>query len=284
MPETGQANTVEVVSVSSDKARPKKSGPRSAAPKHDVASTAPVAAEREHSALEDVDNIVTTGTVLKWAAIGVLSGLVTVGAASALSGASPEPSTATTKVAAPVAVAPPAAVAPAVAEQPAAEAEETASAEETAPAEETAANASTPSAEETASLDRAKKAAASGLSAKALIELDRHDKEFPGAALAHDSAATRIQALLAKGDRKNAKRLATQFLAANADSDQADRVKKLLARASRPAVMHASPAAAPAPQPVAEPVPRPVPQQKARFGDVPAPGAPPPAAAFPPAQ
>jgi hypothetical protein len=86
--------------------------------------------------------------------------------------------------------------------------------------------------DEIASLDRAREALAHGDASRALALVDEYAKEFPGGVLGQEATVVRIEALLARGDRKAADGLARRLLAAHPASPHAARVRALLAGAS----------------------------------------------------
>jgi hypothetical protein len=81
---------------------------------------------------------------------------------------------------------------------------------------------------ELAALDEARTALASGDPARALLRLDRYQREFPTPVLAQEATMLRIEALQAKGDTGAARALATRFLATHPSTTYEDRVRTLL--------------------------------------------------------
>jgi len=86
-------------------------------------------------------------------------------------------------------------------------------------------------AEELASLERARRALASGDGPRALRELDRHAQEFPKGALLPEAQVLRIESLLRIGQRPPAAAAARRFLELYGRGPHASRVRSLLAQA-----------------------------------------------------
>jgi TolA-binding protein len=86
--------------------------------------------------------------------------------------------------------------------------------------------------EEVETLQRARKALASGSPDAALRELRAYSQRFPHGALASEETVLRVQALLARGENQKAVALADRFAAAHAESPLASRVQELV-RAAR---------------------------------------------------
>ena len=84
--------------------------------------------------------------------------------------------------------------------------------------------------DELALLDRARAEIAAGDAARALRDLDEHDRAFPSGALAPEAAVLRIEALAAAGDDRAALAAADRFLAAQPNSAQSRRVRSLAER------------------------------------------------------
>ena len=87
---------------------------------------------------------------------------------------------------------------------------------------------------ELASLDRARSALAQGQASQALALLDDHAVHFPRGVLATEATVLRIEALVRAGDRASAVALAHRFLAANAASPYAPRVRSLVGEPTAP--------------------------------------------------
>ena len=83
-------------------------------------------------------------------------------------------------------------------------------------------------AEEVKALGRAKAALSAGNAGQALRELDAHAVEFPNGKLRQEATVTRIEALIASGDRASAERLGQRFLAHGDKSPYAARVRSLI--------------------------------------------------------
>jgi hypothetical protein len=79
-------------------------------------------------------------------------------------------------------------------------------------------------------LEGARAAISSGNPAGALSLLDRYAARFPHGAMAPEASVLRIEALLNAGDRPAAERAAAAFLAADARSPYAARVRSLLGK------------------------------------------------------
>jgi hypothetical protein len=77
---------------------------------------------------------------------------------------------------------------------------------------------------EIALLDEARSALRRGEPARALLALERHAREFPGAQLADEAAVLRVEALEKRGDRAAAAVEARRFLSARPDSPHAERI------------------------------------------------------------
>ena len=190
----------------------------------------------------------TTGTtaLLKWIGMGVIAGLVTVGAVAvvpaqrgetqalvASKGNAAKAASLEAQTASAVAAAASTAVeapAPSAAEVAAPVAEAVPSA--TAAPHASAKAVEKPSlADEVASLDAAREALGSGNAGGALRALDDHDRRFAGGALGPEALVLRIQALVQRGDRASASRLGEAYLAAHPRSPHANRVRSLLGTA-----------------------------------------------------
>jgi hypothetical protein len=87
---------------------------------------------------------------------------------------------------------------------------------------------------ELSSLDRARSALAQGNASQALALLDDYSAHFPRGALSTEATVLRIEALVRSGDRASAITLAHAFLAANATSPYAPRVRSLIGESSAP--------------------------------------------------
>lgn len=87
---------------------------------------------------------------------------------------------------------------------------------------------------ELASLDRARSALAQGQASQALALLDDHAAHFPRGVLATEATVLRVEALVRAGDRASAVALAHRFLAANAASPYAPRVRSLIGEPAAP--------------------------------------------------
>ena len=189
--------------------------------------------------------VATTATsigIVKWIGIGFAGGLLTVGTANSIGGDAPEtiddPAPAVAEATSKRAVEPELPPAPVRGPGETAVRDEPESEPPTArfddvpapPVDETETGGGL--AAEIASLDRARAALAAGRSKDALTELEKHDKQFGKGTLTDEASVLRIESLFAKGDRAGAASLARQFLAANARSPHASRVRSLLARAT----------------------------------------------------
>lgn len=82
---------------------------------------------------------------------------------------------------------------------------------------------------EVAALDRARRALAARDPAEAIRLLDVYEREVPVRSLGPEAQVLRIEAVAARGDRAEAKRLGEQFLLAYPRDPHADRVRRLLA-------------------------------------------------------
>lgn len=181
-----------------------------------------------------------TAGLLKWIGIGVLGGVVTVGAvevtqsqgrAAKAQAAHVDPGPASTTTPPPARAPEPRGEAPA--EAPSAEPVATADTAAAKPAETpprpAARSVERPSlADEIAAIDAARVAIGAGDGAGALRALDDHDRRFPGGALGQEATVLRIQALALRGDRATAARLGRAFLDAHPNSALAPRVRALL--------------------------------------------------------
>ncbi len=85
---------------------------------------------------------------------------------------------------------------------------------------------------EVASLDRARRALAAKDPAEAIRLLDVYEREVPVRVLGPEAQVLRIEAVAARGDRAEAKRLGEQFLIVYPRDPHADRVRRLLATMS----------------------------------------------------
>jgi hypothetical protein len=182
--------------------------------------------------------------LVKWIGFGLASGLLVVaavGLAPSLGSSPTKPAAieASVKMATPTSTLTPPAPAdlspPAVAEAPSSLAEQPAPAEATSGKKPDAprAHASaepqpSPLTEEIASLDVAREALAAGNAARALQDLDQHDRDFPRALLGHEATVLRIEALTQRGDHASAARLGTAFLAAHPRSPHASHIRSLI--------------------------------------------------------
>jgi hypothetical protein len=90
-------------------------------------------------------------------------------------------------------------------------------------------------------VEGARKAVESGDTRQALDALDQHDRRFESGPLAHEAKVLRIQALLAARDYAAAEAAAHGFLASQADSPYANRVRTLLREAEQRRAAEASP-------------------------------------------
>jgi hypothetical protein len=84
-----------------------------------------------------------------------------------------------------------------------------------------------PLAQELRSLDEARSALAQGDAPGALTLLDRHDRTFPTGPLRTEARMLRVEALLARGDRASARRLATDLLARDPSGPHARRLRTI---------------------------------------------------------
>jgi hypothetical protein len=172
--------------------------------------------------------------LLKWIGVGVLGGVVTVGAVAVVqsrNSAAPSvaPSVKTAANPAPIEPAPIQTAAPAAEPAPsAAPIEEPAAKPAEAPKASAKPAEKTSLADEVAALDVARVALASGNAAAALRALDDHDRRFPGGALGPEATVMRIEALALRGDRASAARLGRAFLDAHPRSPHASRIRTLL--------------------------------------------------------
>jgi outer membrane biosynthesis protein TonB len=170
----------------------------------------------------------------KWALIGLAAVGVPLAAWFVFKAAQPPP-------AAPAAPPPPAVVKPvepeATAEpaQPAPAAAPAPRVEETpavpaarAPKSAPSASSGSTLADEVKALGRAKAALSAGNPQQALRELDAYRAAFPAGKLGQEATVTRIEALVASGDRATAKRLGERFLSHSAKSPYAARVRSLI--------------------------------------------------------
>jgi hypothetical protein len=185
----------------------------------------------------------STGGILKWIGIGVVSGGLVVGGAQQAvhMGAPPHLEIAVKgpvaheahrvalapnrpwmkrSVETPIESPPPSEVADAEPEKPAV----------LAPIAPIASKKNGPSlSDEVKELDRARAALNSGDASRAIEALDQHDKQFGTALLGPEAMVLRIEALSARGDKNGAAALANQFLAVYPHSAYASRVRSLLA-------------------------------------------------------
>jgi hypothetical protein len=93
-------------------------------------------------------------------------------------------------------------------------------------------------AEETAMLDRARRALASGNAAAALTELESYDQRARARALSTEAAVLRIEALLQAGQRASAVALAQRLLALQPNGPHANRLRSIVA--SSPYILNGS--------------------------------------------
>jgi hypothetical protein len=93
-------------------------------------------------------------------------------------------------------------------------------------------------AEETAMLDRARRALASGNAASALNELESYDQRARARALSTEAAVLRIEALLQAGQRASAVALAQRLLALQPNGPHANRLRSIVA--SSPYILNGS--------------------------------------------
>jgi hypothetical protein len=91
-----------------------------------------------------------------------------------------------------------------------------------------AASSPSPIMMEIASLERARGPLGAGDAARALRELDRHERDFPRGALAPEATALRIEALVRSGDRAGAAALADRFLKTPGGAAHAKRIRSLV--------------------------------------------------------
>jgi hypothetical protein len=84
-------------------------------------------------------------------------------------------------------------------------------------------------ADETAMLDRARRALASGSAGTALNELDAYDQRARARALSTEASVLRIEALLQTGQRASAVALAQRLLAAQPNGPHANRLRSIVA-------------------------------------------------------
>jgi hypothetical protein len=82
-------------------------------------------------------------------------------------------------------------------------------------------------ARELRSLDEARSALGRGDATGTLAELDRHDRAFPGGALRTEAKMLRAEALLARGDRAAARKLAAELLARDPSGLHARRLRTI---------------------------------------------------------
>jgi hypothetical protein len=82
---------------------------------------------------------------------------------------------------------------------------------------------------ELAAIDEARAALRAGDPTRALSLLDDFDRRFPHATLAPEAHVARIEALVAKGERVRARRLAARFFDAHRESPARARVQRLVA-------------------------------------------------------
>jgi hypothetical protein len=83
-------------------------------------------------------------------------------------------------------------------------------------------------AEQVALMDEARRALARGDAASALSISDRYEQKFPGGSLVQEATLLRIEALAQQGDRAAAAAVARRFLAAHPDSPHSKRIRSLL--------------------------------------------------------
>lgn len=84
-------------------------------------------------------------------------------------------------------------------------------------------------AEETAMLERTRRALASGSASTALLELDTYDQRARARALGAEAAVLRVEALLQAGQRSSAVALAQRLLAAQPHGPHANRLRSIVA-------------------------------------------------------
>jgi TolA-binding protein len=191
---------------------------------------------------------VRLATIFKWMGIGVVSGLMVVGAAqvtkSRVSWQQPALPSATTSSprldppAATVSIAPApdksaesrptAAPRPGAAPPPSIAPAEQAEPEPVVEPPPPVASAAPRLAEEVDAMERARGAVARGQAAEAMAALDRYDREFPRGRMGHEAAYLRMQALILQGNRAAAQQMAESFLRANPQSPLSPRVRALL--------------------------------------------------------
>lgn len=175
--------------------------------------------------------------VVKFVAVGLLAGAVTTGAVAALSPAKHAGSEPSEAVAARQPVTELEAAVHAV-RKPVTEPRSAASAPSPAanlPAARAATSAATVGpdvAAEVATLDRARRALGAGDARTALAALAEHQKNFKGGVLGPEAEVLRIEALVASGQRATAAQRARAFLAHDASSPHAARVRAALERAT----------------------------------------------------
>jgi hypothetical protein len=171
----------------------------------------------------------------KWIAGGVIAGLLTVGVATVVQSSRGDHADDDARPAPRAAIALPtasavtrAAEAPPAVPDPPREEPSAAKAAPAAPSGAGAVKAAPSLTEEVASVDAARSALAAGDTAGALRALDDHDRRFPGGMLGPEATVVRIEALVHRGDRAAAGRLATAFLAAHPRSPHASHLRSLL--------------------------------------------------------
>jgi len=86
--------------------------------------------------------------------------------------------------------------------------------------------------EEIALVDAARAALAHGDATTALVDLHRHDVDFPAGALTLDVGLLRVRALFLAGQSADARREAARLLATNPSGPYAARVRELLGHAN----------------------------------------------------
>jgi hypothetical protein len=175
-----------------------------------------------------------SAAVMKWVAVGLVGATATAGAIAYVRGPSRAPVDGAEVTPTPAAVpARPVAAAAATAE-PATTIE---LGPDTAPV---ARAKSPPSArpstldEEVATIDQARRAVASGDATEALQIVGAYDARYPGGSLTQESTEIRIEALLLKGNRPAAERLAGKFVASHPSSPYVHRIRALLGESSNP--------------------------------------------------
>jgi hypothetical protein len=174
--------------------------------------------------------------LIKWLALGAACMTLAAGAVGYALHATSAPATAPPVAAVPVSpstaapTTPAAPVAQAAAVSGPTQAPETVAA---APARAIASNARPREAstldDEVATLERARRAIAAGDGASAIAVVDGYDARYPGGSLSQESTEIRIDALLRRGDRTTAERLASRFIAAHPSSPYVRRIRALLA-------------------------------------------------------